>query len=144
MGRRYLFSYEQIREIFLDKVKLIKVISTIVALGQLALSQIHIGVITKVFEKRVGIFLFIFTLFCMLGLFMATRLSDSKDVIKHISINAIAIILGAIYLTLLNSDVSVQDFLTFKDIASSVYLTSISIVLLLIDSVLLCTVYKKI
>ncbi len=127
-----------------NRIKIIKIISAIVALGQLALSQIHIGVITKVFESKTGIYLFAFTLFCLVGLFMATRVSSSSDAIKHLIINVIAIAAAIIYLSLLNGDVQTKDFVTFEVVRNSVYLIGFSTVLLLIESILLCTIYKKI
>ncbi len=127
-----------------NRLKIIKIISAVVALGQLALSQVHIGVITKVFERTTGIYLFIFTLFCLVGLFMATRLNSPQDVIKHLIINALAIAAAMFYLQLLGRDLQAEEFVTFELISKSVILMGTFTICLVVDSILLLTVYKEV
>lgn len=92
--------------------KISKLAISIMALFQLAISQVHIKVITKVFASNIGFYLFLFILF---GLVMTFSLSSMKKAGKmplYLVLTVAAITNGIIYLNMLFSDIATGQYLT--------------------------------
>jgi len=102
--------------------------------GQLAMSQVHILAITKVFEKSIGFYLFFYIIFCLLTGFNAFLLEKRTGIIFFVAINWLTAVAGYVYLHLLRTDIANQETLTLVDVQLSWSLVIVSIVILLINS----------
>ena len=87
------------------------------ALGTLALSQIHILAITKIFAPEIGFYLFFFIIFGITTAFNAYLADKLTSILLYIFTSILAIGAGLIYLNLMQGDVAAQDALTMSDIA---------------------------
>ena len=105
------------------------------AFGELAIAQIHILAITKVFAKEIGFYLFLFIIFCLVTGFNALLLERYTGIIFFAFLNWITAGAGYIYLRILQSDIVSQQNLTFAEVRLSWLLVVISISICLINSV---------
>ncbi len=107
------------------------------ALLQLALSQIHINVITKVFASEIGFYLFLFILF---GLVMTFSLSsmkrDSKKPI-YIALTIAALGSGFVYLRMLFADIATGQYLTMDVAMLSIIVSILSLVIYLVGTIVI-------
>lgn len=116
----------------------------ILALGNLALSQIHIGVITQIFERLSGLVMFMFVLFGLVTLFLATRMKDRKSgVYRAMGSIVITIALGSLFSYYLYHDVQTQPSVTFQTVGTSLIFSIVLIVLYLVSLVLLIVAQVK-
>ena len=99
------------------------------ALLQLVLSQMHIGVITKVFATDVGFYFFLFVIFGLVTVFNMKNVKKSNNSILLIICSAIAIVVGIKYIHILLDDVSQGKLLTYNDIVGSLYNVIASIII---------------
>jgi len=109
-------------------------IAIINAFGQLALSQVHISVITKVFAKEIGFYLFFFIIFCLLTGFNTFLLEKPKGIAFFTFINWLTAATGYIYLQILQTDVANQEALTLADVQLSLILVIVAIAICIINS----------
>jgi len=113
-------------------------IIVVLALGNLALSQIHIGVITQIFERLSGLVMFMFVLFGLVTLFLVTRMKDRKSgVYRAMGSIVFTIALGSLFSYYLYNDVLTQPSVTFQTIATSFIFSIILIVFYIVALVLL-------
>lgn len=115
-------------------LKILRGIALVNAFGQLALSQVHISIITKVFAKEIGFYLFFFIIFCLLTGFNTFLLERYKSIIFFSFINWITIAAGFIYLQILQTDVASQQALTLEDVQVSLILVLAAIVICAVNS----------
>ena len=115
-------------------LKILRGIALVNAFGQLALSQVHISVITKVFAKEIGFYLFFFIIFCLLTGFNTFLLEKYKSIIFFAFINWLTAAAGFIYLQILQADVANQQVLTLEDVQLSLVLVIAAIVICIINS----------
>ena len=99
----------------------------IAALSQLALSQVHIGIITKIFEPRAGFFLFLFIIFGLIMAFNSSAVKKGSRIEIFIFGCLAAVTFGILYLRILFQDISAGNLLTFVDARSSIIYTIIAI-----------------
>lgn len=98
-------------------LKILAALLLINALGTLALSQIHILAITKIFAPEIGFYLFFFIIFGLTTAFNAYLADKLTSILLYIFTSILAIGAGLIYLNLMQGDVAAQDALTMSDIA---------------------------
>lgn len=112
--------------------KLGKLFLYIGALGQLALSQIHIGIITKVFDTSIGFFLFLFVIFTLVTAFNGSAINKDTSgfkIIFSILGFALAVAMGFVYLGILRADVATGKLLTTAEAMPSIVFTLVTMVL---------------
>lgn len=97
----------------------------IAAIGQLALSQIHIEVITRVFEPSVGFVLFLFVTFGVVTAFSSSSLHKGTAVVPYLLIVSIATILGFVYQRIVIRDIRLDNVLTLTEAIGSLVIASI-------------------
>lgn len=95
--------------------KIVVVIVLINALVTLALSQVHILAITKVFAPEIGFYLFLFVIFGLTTGFNAYLADKRTSILLFILTSALVIGSGLIYLWIMQGDVAEQDALTMSD-----------------------------
>lgn len=113
------------------KAKLLNItifIMSITALLELAMSQVHIKTITKLFSAEVGFYLFLFIIFGLVTLFNLTTVKQSTNNMLLILCSTIAVGVGFKYIKILLNDLKVYDNIKFIDISSSLYLAIAGIV----------------
>lgn len=121
------------------KIKMFKIskfMISAVAMLQLAISQVHIKVITKVFDSTVGFYLFLFVLF---GLVMAFNLSSMKKeskVAAYIVTTLLAISSGIWYVMLVFKDIATGKHLTMEIARLSLIVSIVALVIFTIGSVI--------
>ena len=106
-------------------------------LGELALTQIHVLAITKLFVNEIGLYLFMFIIFGITATFNALSLEKRQSIIFFAVSCWITAVFGFIYLRLLQADVAGQDTLTMADVQTSWLLIIISIGIYLVGSVVI-------
>ncbi len=106
-------------------------------LGELALSQIHILAITKLFANEIGIYLFMFIIFGITAAFNALSLERRRNIILFTVSCWVTAVFGYIYLTLMQTDVAAQNTLTMADVQTSWLLIAISIGIYLVGSLVI-------
>ncbi len=116
-------------------LKLIVGIMLISALGELALSQIHIQAITKIFANEIGIYLFLFIIFGLTTAFNAYLLEKRTGLIVFILSGLMAMGAGFVYLSTMQTDVAAQGALTMADVRTSWLLVSISMGIYLVGMI---------
>lgn len=116
-------------------LRIFRGIALINAFGQLAISQVHIEAITKIFVKEIGFYLFFFIIFCLLTGFNTFLLENRRGIVFLIFTNWITAITGYIYLRILQTDVANQDTLTLADVQWTWLLVIAAIVICLVNSV---------
>lgn len=97
----------------------------IAAIGQLALSQIHIEVITRVFEPAVGFVLFLFVTFGVVTAFSSSSLHKGTGVVPYLLIVSTATVVGFIYLRIVIRDIQLDNVLTLPEAIGSLVIASI-------------------
>jgi succinate dehydrogenase hydrophobic anchor subunit len=119
-------------------------IIVVLALGNLALSQIHIGVITQIFERLSGLVMFLFILFGLVTLFLTTRMKDRKSgVYRAMGSIVFTIGLGCLFSYYLYHDVVTQPSVTFQTVGTSLIFSIILVVFYLTALILLIIAQAK-
>lgn len=106
----------------------------IAALSHLALTQMHIGIITKVFEPTSGFLLFLFTIS---GVVLAASTSSVKKgsrIEVFILGCIVAVVLGILYLRVIFQDIQAENLLTFDDVKVSVTIIISTILIYVIST----------
>lgn len=107
------------------KTKLLNItilIMSITALLELAMSQVHIKTITKLFSAEVGFYLFLFIIFGLVTLFNLTSIKQSNNNALFILCTVIVVAMGVKYIKLLLNDYRVYENIIFSDISNALYL----------------------
>lgn len=98
--------------------------------GNLAISQVQISVITKVFAPEIGFYFFLYIIFGLVtfmnGLNVRKQTANPGNMILLVIFGLLAALMAVLYIRMLLNDVAAENILVFKDIAFSVYLTGIS------------------
>ena len=118
-------------------LKIIVAIVLINGIGEMALSQVHILAVTKLFVTEIGFYLFLFIIFGLTTAFNGLLLDKPRGVILLVVSGAIASGAGFIYLRLLQADVAKQTTLMMEDVQLSAMLVTVSIVIYLGGSILI-------
>lgn len=118
-------------------LKIIVAIVLINGIAEVALSQVHILAVTKLFVTEIGFYLFLFIIFGLTTAFNGLLLDKPRGVVLLIVSGAIAAGAGFVYLRLLQADVAKQDALTMADVNVSAMLVAASIVIYLGGSILI-------
>ena len=121
------------REFFL---RIVTAILLIVGVGHLAISQIHIAAITKIFANQIGFYLFVFIIFGLTTGFNAVLIEKPFSVVSLIVSSILSSVGGFVYLRLLQADVLEQEKLTMADVSDSFQLVAFSIGIYLIGSII--------
>ena len=116
-------------------LKIVVGMMLISALGELAMSQIHIQAITKIFANEIGFYLFLFIIFGLTTAFNAYLLEKRTGLIILAISGLLAVGAGYIYLDLMQTDVAAQASLTMADVRTSWLLVSISMGIYLVGLV---------
>lgn len=90
------------------------------AILQLAISQLHIDIITKVFDPAIGFYLFLFTIFGVLMAFNSSSYKSGEKTFIFILGTLAAVITGILYVNVIFSDIAAGNLLTFKDAQQSI------------------------
>ncbi|KAA3661116.1 MAG: hypothetical protein DWQ04_17400 [Chloroflexi bacterium] len=106
-------------------------------LGELAISQVHILAITKLFANEIGMYLFLFTIFGLTTTFNAFSLKTRRSIIFYIVTSWLAAVFGYIYLNLMQADVAAQETLSMVDVQTSWRLMIVSIAIYLVGSIVI-------
>ena len=106
-------------------------------LGELALTQIHVVAITKLFVNEIGVYLFMFIIFGVTATFNAFSLDKQRSIIIFTVSCWVTATFGFIYIRLLQADVASQDALTMADVRTSWLLIVISIGIYMIGSLVI-------
>lgn len=105
----------------------------IAALGNLALSQIHIGTITKVFAADIGFYFFLFIIFgfvtFMNSMNMRKKTSTIGNAILMLVFGILSSGVGIVYIKILLDDIKMENLLTMQDITVVLYLTIASVII---------------
>ncbi len=121
------------REFF---IRIVAGILLIVGVGQLAISQIHIEAITKVFANQIGFYLFLFMIFGLTTGFNAVLIEKPLSIASLIGSAILSSVGGFIYLRILQAEVVTQEQLTMGDINDSFRYVAFSIVVYLVGAIL--------
>lgn len=108
----------------------------IVGVGHLAISQIHIEAITKIFANQIGFYLFIFIIFGLTTGFNAILIEKPFSVLSLMVSSILSSVGGFIYLRLLQADVLEQEKLAMADVSDSFQLVAASIGIYLVGSLI--------
>lgn len=103
-------------------------------LGELALTQIHVLAITKLFANEIGLYLFMFIIFGLTASFNAFSLERRRNIILFTVSCWVTAVFGYVYLSLMQTDVTAQAALTMADVQASWMLIVISIGIYLVGS----------
>ena len=106
-------------------------------LGELALTQIHVLAITKLFANEIGVYLFMFIILGMTASFNVLSLEKRLSIIFFAVSCWVTAIFGYVYLTLMQNDVAAQGTLTMADVQTSWLLIVISIGIYLVGSLVI-------
>lgn len=107
------------------------------AIVQLALSQIHIAVITKVFEESVGFYLFLFIIFGIIVAFNSVNLKSGKHLLLDIVGVVFASAAGIKFISQVLNDIKVSTVLTFQDAQISLLVSVITIAIYIIGLIII-------
>lgn len=121
------------REFFL---RIVTGILLLVGVGHLAVSQIHIAAITKIFANQIGFYLFVFVIFGLTTGFNAVLIEKPFSVVSLIVSSILSSVGGFVYLRLLQADVLDQENLTMADVGDSFQLVAVSIGIYLIGAII--------
>ncbi|MCG8572798.1 MAG: hypothetical protein MJB14_21915 [Spirochaetes bacterium] len=105
-----------------------------VALLQLALSQIHISVITKVFATHIGFYLFLFILFGLVLAFNVVTLKRKSNMLPAVLFSIAALVSGYIYLKILYTSIGTSKVLVFDDVLVLVLFSVLSLLVYVVHS----------
>ncbi len=117
--------------------KISKWLISAVAVMQLAISQIHIKVITKVFDSSIGFYLFLFILFGMVMTFNISTMKSKSKILLYLITAVAAVASGLKYIMLLFQDISTGAYLTFEQAQISVVLSIAALFVYFIFSILI-------
>lgn len=117
--------------------RLVAVILCITGVGQLAIAQIHVGTITKIFANQIGIYLFLFIIFGLTTGINAVLLEKPRSLISFIFSGVVAVASGFVYLRLVEADVARQDALTMAEVGQSWQIVIASMVIYGIGTLIL-------
>ena len=106
------------------------------ALGELAVSQVHILASTKIFASEIGIYLFTFIILGLTTAFNAYLLKKRQGLILFIASDLATVGAGFTYIRIMQVDVTAQKVLTMADVKSSWLLVLISIIIYLVGLLL--------
>jgi len=93
--------------------KISKFVIAAIAILQLAISQVHIKVITKVFASDIGFYLFLFILFGLVMAFNLSSLKRDSKMPRYLMMTIAAIGTGLVYIIMLFADIATGQYLTF-------------------------------
>lgn len=121
--------------------KVIRLIVMLTALIQLALSQIHIEMITQLFVTEIGFYLFLFIIAGLLILFNLTSMKDAgigKSQIPMYSVVTVgALASGTVFLIKTYNDYLAQESVMLEDIQLSMALIAASMVVYLVGGAII-------
>lgn len=125
------------------RFKQIRLLLMATALVELAISQIHIAMITQLSIREIGFYFFLFILFGLLVLFNLTSMKiDSKGrITAYIFTTLAAVGAGAWMIKLAIDDYNVKDYVTFDVIYPSLTGIIIGIVIYGLGSIALISLY---
>lgn len=104
---RLYIKHEGLRAFFL---RVGTIIIVVLAVWNLAYSQIHIKMIYNLFNRIIGLVMFGFILFGLVTIFAVTRLNASRgSVIRAIGSTLVTMALGVLYLTMMFQDVNTEE-----------------------------------
>lgn len=116
----------------------------VTAIGQLAISQVHIGIITKVFNPAVGFYLFLFTIFGVLMAFNSSSFKSGQRTPLLIGGCITAVLTGILYINVLFKDIALGKLLTFEVAQSSIVLAAVTVVIYAVFTpILIISGYKN-
>lgn len=115
-------------------LKILQILALANAFGQLALSQIHVSTITKVFINEIGFYLFFFIIFCLLTGFNTFLAENRRGLVFLVLANWVTAFAGYIYVGILQTDVANQQSLAFADVQLSWTLVVAAIVICIVNS----------
>lgn len=118
-------------------LRILRGIALLNAFGQLAVSQVHIDAITKIFAKEIGFYLFLFIIFCLVTGFNSLLLETYRGIAFFAFTNWITAGAGYVYLRILEADVADQQALTLADVETTRNLVIAAIIICLINSIAL-------
>lgn len=118
-------------------LKIVVAIVLVNGIFELAVSQIHILAITKLFSTQIGIYLFLFIIFGLTTAFNGLLLDKRRGVFLLIASGVVAAGAGFIYLRLLQDDLASKASVTMEDVQVSALLVAASIVIYLLGSILI-------
>jgi len=115
----------------LNAAKVFIAIIGLVAIGNLALSQVHIEIIVKVFASEIGIFFFLYILFGLV-VFMSSLGLNKKQVNKgnlalFIMVTIAELAVGVKYIMLLVADAQIAQLLVMSDITHVLVISIVSL-----------------
>jgi len=121
--------------------KIAKFIIMAMALGQLAISQIHIELITKLFVRDVGFFLFLFIISGLIVTFnlSAMNVENTGKMNQFIIASLAAVGSGIYFINLVVTDFITQDNLAIADIRVSLFFVVIAVVTYLVGAIIIVT-----
>lgn len=117
------------------RLKIARLILLTAALGQLASSQIHIGIITKIFEPSIGFFLFLFITFGVVLSFLSTSFKHGSNPVLLILALVAAVGTGVKYVVMIIQDVQMENLLTFAEVRLSLFISITVIALFIFSSI---------
>ncbi|MBB6479885.1 hypothetical protein [Spirochaeta isovalerica] len=109
----------------------------IAALSHLALSQIHIGIITKVFNPNSGFFLFSFTILGVVTAFSSSSVKKGSRIELFLLACVATEAMGFYFLRILIKDIQEANLLTFHDASLSIGLLVATMAAFIIGAILL-------
>lgn len=118
-------------------LRIVSGILLITGVGQLAMAQIHVEAITKIFANQIGFYLFLFIIFGLTTGFNAVLLEKPRSLISFVVSGVIAVSSGFVFLQLMQADVVRQDALTMADVSQSWQMAIASIVIYGVGTLLL-------
>jgi hypothetical protein len=115
--------------------KTTSLIVLITAIAQLAMSQVHINIITKVFVSYVGFYLFLFVIAGLVTAFNTTSSLEGGKLWLFIGGVVAACITGSLYLKILLLDIGSGKYLSFEEAKFSIILIVITLAVYLIGGI---------
>lgn len=114
-----------------------------IAVLELAMSQVHIKTITKLFTSEVGFYLFLFIISGLVTLFNLTSIKKSKNELMLLLSSIIAVAVGIKYILILLNDYKLHDSIAFSDVNNSIYLALVGILIYGIGSIAVIILKKS-
>ena len=100
-----------------------------IAMLQLALSQVHIKVITKVFASDIGFYLFLFILFGLVMSFSLSSMNRESKMPLYLVLTIATVGTGIIYLNKLFADIATGQYLTADVAMLSIIVSIVALVI---------------
>jgi hypothetical protein len=120
-----------------------RVVVALVALLQLALSQIQIGVMTNVFATDIGFYYFLFVIFGLVMLANANNVKKKNNTGLLIGGTILSSAAGFKYLFILLNDVNEGHILVFSDITVALIMTIVTLVVYIVGCVCLLITKRR-